>query len=157
MSDDHLLLQDICEEQSITAKQLASRCGRAICSVYRYLSGEATIPTLIWRTVYGISRDVRIVKLMTGEVPVMVAQVAEEMARIDKPAVRHLLAMRKKQIAFEAEAINITADGIIDKKDRHAVARYRKVFPEMMELQFQIYKGICDNYDRATQSKGARP
>jgi hypothetical protein len=67
MNDDHLLLDRILEDHGITVKQLCLSTLRSSACVYRYLSGEATIPIIVWRVLYDKTEDIRILILVAGD------------------------------------------------------------------------------------------
>ena len=78
VSDDHLLLTDVLDDHGITVKRLAMDSGRGASTVYKYCSGEATIPSVIWRVLYRLTKDPRVIKLVTGDVGCMVVPVPED-------------------------------------------------------------------------------
>ncbi len=151
VSDDHLLLQGVLEEHGVTVKQLALLTGLAASTLYRFGSGGATIPSIVWRALFAETRDQRIIKLLTGEVPCVVAPVEFEQLRLDRPTIEHLLQIRQQQLDCERDILNILADGRIDKKDRAAVEQYKKDFPAMIASLYQTHEAIVREYQRATK------
>jgi hypothetical protein len=142
VSDDNLTMSAAIEDAGIAVKQLAMLTGRSAAQVYRYLSGEATIPSIVWRVIYSRTRDYRILQLITGDMPVL--SVPFEAPSDDlKCSIETLIRMRRAQIAVEQDMLNIFADGKIDGGDRQAIERFRKEFPRMLGLQSRIYAMIA--------------
>jgi len=142
LSDDNLTLSQALEDAGMTVKQLASLTGRSGSQIYRYLSGEATIPSVIWRTVYGRTRDLRILQLITGDISVI--SVPVETCGDLKCSLETLIKMRRSQIGVEQEILDIFADGRVDDSDRRSIERFKKEFPRMMGLQGRIYAMIVN-------------
>lgn len=154
VSDDYLILDAVGSEHDITAKHLASMTGRSLAQVYRYLSGEATIPSLIWRTLYEKTRDIRIPQLVTGDVPVTVVDLVEDetaFERLDAPGLKQIIRQRKEQIVCEDNLLDILADGKITKKDAAAVAAYKRNHPKMIATSIKLFRAVTDAYERSRQ------
>jgi hypothetical protein len=152
MSDDHLTLSAVCEEHDAGPKWLASATGRSLAQVYRYLSGEATIPSLIWRVLYGRTRDLRIVQLMTGDVPVVFVDVDDNRSdyeRHDAPTLKQLVRCRRRHLECEENILDMLADGRIDRKDAAAFAAYQRNHPAAMQTAHKLYLQIKDEYERS--------
>ena len=149
MSDDHLLLTDILEEHTITVRQLALSIGRAAQTVYRYCSGESTIPSVVWRVLYEQTGDIRILKLITGSTNCVVVPLPDSPIRLDKPTIQHLHGERLIQLSCEECVLNILTDGVIDHKDRVAVEKYNRAFPELIESLYQTHQAINREYEQS--------
>lgn len=147
VSDDHLLLTEIMGEYDINVKQLAAITGRAASRLYKYCSGDATIPSVVWRSVYKLCGDSRIIKLMTGDVPHVVVPLVNLNTKVDITKIENLIAMRQAQIGFESHVLDILADGKIDSKDRPAIEKLKRSFPEVIALQSDLYQAITGDYD----------
>jgi len=153
VSDDHILLSTICDERDITAKQLSMLTGRALSTVYKYLAGELTIPSVMWRSLYKLTLDVRIMLLLAGDVPIIIVPLIKQKCKNgneDTPSLQELIEVRKKQIACESLVLKILADNRIDSADRIAVAKYRTEFALMIENQSQIFQAITHEFNVAT-------
>lgn len=136
VSDDNLLLSQILEDGGITVKQLCLYTGRSSACVYRYLSGEATIPSLVWRVLYDKTEDARILTLVAGDRKVLA--VTPKDAGGLKMSLESLVAMRKQQVSVEAELLEILTDG--NHADHHqAVERFKMAFPRMVGIQARLY------------------
>ena len=147
VSDDNILLSSIIDEHGITVKQLAMQTGRAASTVYRYLSGEATIPSIVWRVLFKKTQDARIVPLVTGDVPLILVPLRPMCAKLDADAMGKMLEVRKNQIKCEQYVLNIMADGKVDESDRNIIDKYKKDFPEMVISQAQVFQAITHHYD----------
>ena len=153
MSDDHLLLTDILDEYDTTVRQLALAIGRAAPTVYRYCSGESTIPSIVWRVLYEKTGDIRILKLITGSTNCVVVPLPDSPLRLDRPTIEHLHAERLKQIDCERCILDIIADNIIDYKDRPTIEEYNLAFPRMIQSLYQTHQTINDEYTRSQKRK----
>lgn len=150
VSDDHLLLQEILEGHGLTAKWLIGKTGRSSSQVYRYLGGEATIPSVVWRVLYERTRDERIGRLFTGDVPVVTVGLKIEHSGADAAtSIKQLCAARKQQLTFEETLLDILADGVINERDRKYIAKLKAEFPKMISLQTQIYSAVTGEYQKA--------
>ena len=149
LSDDYLLLHTVLEEHEVTIKKLALLTGLAASTLYRFASGGATIPSIVWRALFAETSDQRIIKLLTGEVPCVVAPLEFERLRLDAPTIEHLVQVRQQQLDCEKTILNILADGRIDEKDRAAVAKYQRDFPELIALLYQTQEAITREFRRA--------
>jgi hypothetical protein len=147
VSDDHILLSDILTEQEISVKRLAMLTGRAAPTIYKYCSGEATIPSIIWRSLYKLTGDARITELLTGDVPVMVVPLKPLEGKIDRVTWDHLLKIRHEAIEFERGILAILADHEIDCRDKAAISKLKKEFPAMIRSLSQLFQAITGTYD----------
>lgn len=154
VSDDHLLLSAICDEHGLTAKWLAMKVGLHQSSVYRYLSGEATIPSVVWRELFAKTRDLRIVKLMVGEVPLEVIP----LDRVDGDAVGYAdwLEQRKVELDVERELLAIFADGTVDANDATAIEAYELHFNRSIATQVNLRHRILAEYKKARSERSRR-
>ena len=148
VSDDHLLLQAVCESHNVTAKRLAMLSGRAASTIYKYMCGEATIPSVLWRALYAATKDERIVNLITGEVPVAVVELPTEAVRLDAATVKSLIECRRRALACEQAILEIIADGKVDADDRVAVERYNTEFPRLISSLYQTFMAINGRYEK---------
>jgi len=153
MSDDYLVLREVLDDHDIPAKALAAAIGRQRSQTYRYLAGESTIPSVVWRWIFERTRDPRIVHLITGEVPVEVVPVPEPAAQ-DAATIQRLIKMRREQIEFEQAVLSILEDGQIDAGDGRLIADLRRRYPAMMQSISGIYRAVLGAYETA-MGKGA--
>ena len=152
MSDDHILLHRVMEDHGITATQLSFGVGRAVSTVYCYISGSkggapVTIPSIVWRWLYGKTRDARIVKLVTGDVPVITVPLITKAAKVDKATLMGMLDAREKSLEFERRMIHVLKDGKIDQLDRSDIAALKKDFPAMITALAELYQAVTNEYD----------
>ncbi|MBW1811657.1 MAG: hypothetical protein JRJ87_25945 [Deltaproteobacteria bacterium] len=68
-------------------------------------------------------------------------------ATVDKPTMERLLKQRQKQIECEREALDILADGKVDRADRVAIEKYKAAFPEMVALQSQVFQALTGQFE----------
>lgn len=141
MSGDSDTLQAILDDHGITVKQLCLMTGYKSSQVYRWLGGEATIPSIAWRTLFDKTHDARIVLLITG-IDRGVFVLADKTACDLKHGMQQMIAARREQLAVETELLTILEDGKVDGKDRAAVARYEAIFPKMLGSQIALYEMI---------------
>jgi hypothetical protein len=144
VSDDHFLLGQILEDGGITVKQLCLYSGRSAACVYRYLSGEATIPSLIWRVLFERTGDHRILTLVAGDQRVL-AIVPKDCGDL-KLSLDTVVAMRKQQIAIESEILDVLSSP--DKDRREAVNKFKMDFPRMVGMQAKLYGMIVGGKER---------
>ncbi len=155
VSDDHILLQQVIEDHGIPAKQLAILTGRAASTVYKYLAGGLSIPSVVWRQLYQKTQDPRIAQLITGDVMVAIVPLAAGTMKVDAATLGKLIEARKKQIECEGYVLRILEDGKIDESDRAVVQKYKKGFLEMVISQSQIFQAITGQYDSITSGRPA--
>lgn len=148
MSDDHILLSEILEDHAIPTHALIRGVGRGRSTVYRYLAGEATIPSIVWRWLYSRTRDGRILDLIAGEADRFVVEIPRP-AKLDTPTLKSLIAQRQLEINVESEILGILADGVVDANDRNRMAQYREDFPKLLRCQCQIKAAIDAAYEAA--------
>ena len=143
MSDDYMLMRDILDHsQTVNVKRLALETGLGESTLYRYGSGGATIPSIVWRVLWRLTGDERILALITGGTPTMVVRLLASDITLDKATVGHLLETRQRQIDCERSVLEIIADGKIDKNDRETIERYERDFPAMIESLYQTFAAI---------------
>lgn len=61
------ILGDVMDDHGVTLKQLARATGRDISTICRYRSGEATTPTFVLATLFGLTLDRRLPDICTGD------------------------------------------------------------------------------------------
>lgn len=154
VSDDNILLQQVTQDHEVTAKQLAMLTGRAVSTVYKYLAGGSSIPSVVWRQLYRKTQDSRITRLVTGDVAVAIVPMIP-VGKIDAPTLRRLVDNRKAQIKCEECVLTILADGRIDEQDARAVGEYKKTFDDMITSQHQIFYAVTGQFKLATQPGGS--
>ncbi|RKY12677.1 MAG: hypothetical protein DRP65_00530 [Planctomycetota bacterium] len=147
VSDDNILLQQVAEEHGVTAKQIAMLTGRAVSTVYKYLAGGLSIPSVVWRQLYQKTADPRIIQLITGDTLVAIVPLVPAAIKVDAPTLSKLIDARKKQIRCEEYAIKILEDGRVDEADKKAVAGYKKEFANMVVCQSQLFQAITGQFE----------
>lgn len=139
VSDDHDLLTTIMDDHDVTAKQLRIHTGRGLSTVHRYCSGGATIPSVIWRTLFKLTKDARIEELYIGDVPVMHIPIPESTGPVSH---RSLIIARRAQLEVESIILKMLEDGKIDAADNDAIEQYKKNFPDALAKQMAIHQAI---------------
>jgi len=143
LSGDNEILSAILDDHDITVKQLVMWSGRQQTIVYKYLSGQATIPSIIWRELYRHTGDDRIPEIFVGEMPyVLVPVVNSDGDKLDADKLESLIAMRQSQIGFESQALDILTSDKDDREKRQALADLRRKFPDMIKHQSQLFQAI---------------
>lgn len=151
MPYDATLLAKVIEERGITVQALAARAGYDDKSVYRYLSGERTTPSTVFRAAFELTGDVRLVTLVSGSVPVCwhtighthpaqangpQNQQPREPERI--PPIDQLFPQAStaiEQLAASLKYIHkIVADGRIDASDGKAIDSFNRHAAEAQRL-----------------------
>jgi len=147
VSDDHILLSDILQGNDITVKQLATATGLAGSTLYKYLAGGCTIPSVVWRVVYKISRDARICRLFIGDVgQVIVPLEAGVKTKLKGDKLAGLIAMRQEQIGFEKQMLE--ALGSDDEKTKqNAIENLKRRFPDMITIQTQMLQAMTGSFE----------
>lgn len=77
---DAELLEQVLSQHEITIAALSRRAGIASKTIYRYLSGERTIPSDCLRAAFELTGDLRIIGLITGSVPIQCVALTEDQA-----------------------------------------------------------------------------
>ncbi len=148
VSDDHILLSNILADHEVTVKQVAMLTGRAMSTIYKYCSGESTIPSVVWRVLYKLTRDERITGLITGDVPVMMVALAKT-GKGTAADLGRMIEARQEEIDFEKRVLKILADGEVNEKDRADIAKLKTEFPKMITSLSRIFQAITDKYNGA--------
>ena len=146
MSDDNIFLQLLLEKHKIEAKQLAGWVGRATSTVYKYLSGELTIPSVVWRSIFERTHDITVFNIVRGDLPCIIAPLITIMVRPDAATLGKLIEARKKEIRCEEYILQILEDGKVDASDSRAIAQYKEAFSAMVSTATQIYQAITHEF-----------
>jgi hypothetical protein len=146
MSDDHILMHTIVEDHAITVKQLAGETGLAAPTIYKYLGGQATIPSVIWRKLFETTGDARIWKLVTGKTRMTLVHQSEKRVPLGRPVLMDLIRARRHQIEFEKEVLDILEDGRIDRSDRITIAKIEQDYPKAVDAMASIYYAVVEAY-----------
>jgi transcriptional regulator with XRE-family HTH domain len=154
MSDDHLLMQEIVETHQITVKELASKTGLAACTIYRYLEGAATIPTIIWRILFELTEDPRIWRLVTGDSRrILMVIHGQPKGPVTETTIRELIEVRRRQIALEETILNVLEDGRVDRADQKMIDDLKQDYPLAINAMGSIYYAVMDQYERNGKAK----
>ncbi len=140
----------------LTPKRLAALTDRDLSTIYRYLNGEKTIPSIVLRAAFEDTLDPRIVQLISGRVAgafiiatdrpgvfvcACCASRNDSAGRSERPVrtppqpaapppVEQLVPTACESVKQTADALayiaKITADGLIDASDDTAIANFKK-------------------------------
>lgn len=152
LSDDHIILKKVLDKHQIAVDWVALTIGRSSSQVYRYLAGEATIPSIIWRRLYERTRDEQIMRLFAGDVPVVVVdiEIKEDIYdQIDGPTLKQNIRLRREQLAVEENILEILADGKINKKDAAAIERFKQNHDKAVITACKIKQLIIAAFERS--------
>ncbi len=73
MARDFEVIHQVVSQHGLTVTQLAFRTGLSEQTIYKYLAGKRTIPTVVFRAAYELTGDGRLPLLITGSVPVEIS------------------------------------------------------------------------------------
>ncbi len=140
-------------DDGFTVKAMSLATKKSIPQIYRYLDMENPIqpPIEFLNQLYCVSRDPRLVELITYGVPVTVQPMDIRHPVIDTPEIlKENIEQRRKDLDCEAYVLAILADGRIDHSDAQAVENYKKAFWESLKHAMVIYQTISAKFDHAT-------
>ncbi len=151
MDDEHIFVQDMLKKHNISVSQLARVVGMADSTLYEYTGGrKKTIPISIWRALFELTQDVRILELVIGSVETFVVPMPKPDSQdYAGDTLKKLLEKRKKDIECEIAILDILADGKIDQADHIQIEQYRDAHPEAVTLDAQIFSTIMTKYEEA--------
>ncbi|AQT69260.1 hypothetical protein STSP2_02449 [Anaerohalosphaera lusitana] len=154
MTSEHIFIQEVLATHNISIQQLANAADLAAPTVYEYTGGRRKhIPLCIWRALYALTEDIRILDLIIGEVDRFVCPLPKTPDETHNDTLARLIEKRRKDIECEMAILEILADGQIDAEDRVAVEQYKNAHPESMKLSAQIYYSIIKKYEQAINGK----
>ncbi|MBN1817282.1 MAG: hypothetical protein JW828_07965 [Sedimentisphaerales bacterium] len=151
MQDEYLLVQDLLKKHNISVSALADRVGMADSTMYEYTGGRRkNIPICVWRALFELTEDVRILDLVVGNVEIFVAPMPKPTGQeCTEDTLKRLIEKRKKDIECETAILDILADGRIDQEDWRAIEQYREAHPDALMLDAQIYQTIMTRYEES--------
>lgn len=151
MSDDYILMQKVMDDGCVTVKQLVFNTGMSERAIYKYRSGELTIPSVIWRVLYTITNDHRIQELFCGGNFLMIPLKHKS----QRPDYKKLINARKSQLKCEEFICQILADGVVDESDADAIKNYKRCFHKAMNDAVALYQSIVEEYPTSNISREA--
>lgn len=143
--DDAILLNRILEEREIPPKRLALECGIHASTLYRYLSGEKTLPSKVLTRAYELTGDLRIITLIAGGRAITIRPVLScphtnssgsqsPATPVRIPPIDELLPRACKAVEDVARATpymcKIIRDGKVDGSDRRAADNFKRYASE---------------------------
>lgn len=153
VSDDNIFLQELIGKHSLSPKQIAGWIGRGVSTVYKYLSGELTIPSVVWRSIFDHTLDPTVFTIIRGDIPCVIAPTISIKPAADAATIKHLIGMRRAQLQCEKYILDILADNAIDKSDVTAISNYKLAFQDSIAAQIQLHRAITDKFLEAANAK----
>jgi len=141
MSDDNILLINIIEDYGIAVKQLAMASGYSRESVYKFLDGSRTIPSIIWRVVFKKTKDARIIELITDNDKLIAIDAEQGRCMLDQP-LKEIAEIVTRDAKIVETVARIVADGRIDIDDRAEIENLNKLIPAMACKLYEIKERI---------------
>lgn len=134
MPHDAGVLREVLNDADLTPKRLALESGLHESTIYRYLSGEKTIPSIVLRRAFELTRDKRIPQLITGNVATQIIleihAVETAAPTLRTPPVEQLLTEASAAVKCAAEGLpqiaQMLKDGKINEDDRAAIDAWLK-------------------------------
>jgi hypothetical protein len=143
VSDDNIMLSSAMERNQVTVKSLALWTGRSQSTIYKYLSGEITIPSVVWRSLYEHTLDAGLITLLTGTLKVLVIPLTSKPAQgHDTALMNKLIKSRKITLQVESLVLDILDDGAVTETDKKKLERFKEIFPQSLIEQYQLYHAI---------------
>ncbi len=136
MPYDATLLARVIDDSQVSVQAVANRSGYDDKSIYRYLTGERTVPSSVLRAAFELTRDVRLVQLVAGSVPVVLVSSGPAPIRI--PPVETLFPQATEALESLARSLRyvhkIAADRRIDAGDDTAIENFKTHAAEAQRL-----------------------
>ncbi len=153
MPNDAALIQRLIDEQKLTVAAIANRSGFDDKTIYGYLSGRNTLPSLVIRAAFELTGDFRLVGLIVGARPTYIACACPDcLSRVAHqhnaapsahreqtaatrtpplPPVNQLVPLAVQSVKATADALDymtrITQDGVIDPvSDKVAIEKFHQ-------------------------------
>lgn len=153
MPFDATLLSEVLTHHNVSAKAVAARAGYDLTSIYRYLSGERTIPSTVIRAAFELTHDPRLVELVSGTVAVQVIKPQ----LINIPPIEELMAQTAEAAKSAVDALayvgRMIADGRIDAGDAHAIANFRRHSADCRRLMSVCDAAVTAHFQSASGGK----
>lgn len=166
MPYDAALIQRLIDEQKITVAALANRSGFDDKTIYGYLGGRNTLPSMVLRAAYELTGDFRVVALVLGVRPLILdmrcdACKSRETPKRTPPAqplppISELVPTAVRSVKATAEALgyiaSITADGVIDKSDTVAREKFMEHAADAMRDLSRLMAAMQPTHEEAAKS-----
>lgn len=153
MTDEYIFIQDMLKQHNLSVSQLAEAAAMADSTVYEYTGGRRkNVPLSIYRALYALSEDPRVLDLVIGDVESFVIPMPKrDVDDTGEATMKKLIEKRKKDIECEMAILEILSDGKIDGDDKAAIEQYRQAHPESIKLSAQVYHSIMQQYQKAIE------
>lgn len=154
MSYETDLLADIIDnDPDWPAKRVARVTGLSVFSVYNYRQGVTRIPIKFWSDLFAVKRDLRILALVTGGVPVeftILSDVPQLTGGADyfDEALKAIGQFHSMQKYYAS----VVRDGRIDGDDTLDIARFNRAYLKSRAQQSALHLAI----NQAFQASGAK-
>lgn len=154
MPHDCQLLSRVLEDHGVTVSALANRSGYDDKSVYRYLAGERTIPSIVLRAAFELTHDMRILGLVTGGVPLQLQLInaprSADPQRI--PPIAQLVPQCCKCVEQTSAALKylarIVEGGEVDASDQRAAVNFQRHAAEAQRLLALVSAAVNTHAER---------
>lgn len=152
MGYDAEVMQRVINDHDLSVKQVARAANKHINVVYSYLTGYRNIPIDMFRVLLSLTKDARIIALVTGEIPIEIEFIEDvpdlaDNADVMKEAIRLLGEYHELQ----KRLVDIIADGRIDQSDAAAVRSYNDQYIKYRNHSIALHRAINKAFNRATQ------
>lgn len=152
---DAEVVRTVIDDRNVTVKAIASRIGCDDSTVYRYLAGERTMPSIVIRTVFELTGDKRLIEIVCG--PVMVDSIvpASPAPHLRIPPVDQLLEDSARIVQSAADCLpymgKILRDNRVDESDRNAIAKFDKIAADVNLKFAQTSAALHMHLSRSTK------
>jgi len=153
VSYDAELLGQLIDEGTPPAKRIAVVTGVSCDTVYAYRHGRIKhIPMRFWRDLFAATKDLRILSLITGGVPVSTC-VLSDIPRIanEQTAVQSVIDAIGKFHKQQEYVSRIISDGVIDQTDAAAVRGYNASYGEFCSHNWALHLAINEAFSKSFQ------
>lgn len=134
--DEHdLLVQAVMLDHNLTCGYISSRtdCPVGERQVGKYRDGSAAVPLCFWTLLYRLTRDHRILQLITGGMNVIVVDLPDACDNAPEATIKHLVETAKTNAEVVATLGKIWQDGEVNRKDFQEVAELDRATAEAIK------------------------
>jgi hypothetical protein len=154
MKADVELFREILDDEGhgLNVKSVAHLTRLSRDTIYAYQLGRINIPITVWSQLFEQTRDLRIVTMLAGSVPMeFFSRDLMPDLTDDAGSLRGALQSMKDFHQMQAELAEIVADGRIDQSDAESVRKYNRHFVQHMAHSHAVHRAINTNYQRSIQ------
>jgi hypothetical protein len=139
MPHDAIILAQVMEERGLNVKALAARAGCDEGTLYKYLAGQRTCPSIIFRHAFECTLDSRLLRLIAGAVPICIhalgqiapadspTPTATEVRKLPLPEALDLVLIAIEKCATSGRFMHqIARDGRFDRADLSTADQFER-------------------------------